>query len=312
MSLHLDYRPNNWAEVIGNKGIISSLKSILKREKEDIPHAFLIQGKTGCGKTTIGRIIAAELGCPERINDEVNGDFIEINAANNRGIDTARSIMETMHYHPSGAECRVWLIDEIGVTTKDFQTAMLKALEDSPKHTYFILCTTDPQKLLPTLKNRCSTFEVESLDDEEIIQLLDWVLNEEEFDIPNDVKEEIVDAVDGCPRQTLVILDQIIDLPEGEMLDAVKDTKVDKKEIIELCRVMLKQESWKKIASILKGLKSSEPEAIRRVVIGYMSSVMLGGGASANQAALIFDCFRETTYNFGMPGIVFSAFNTLE
>lgn len=307
--LHLSYRPKNFDEVIGNKGIITSLKSILNRE-DDFPHAMIFQGPSGCGKTTLARIVASELGCPEKIKGEVNGDFVEINASNNRGIDTARSIIQTMHYHPSIAKCRVWLLDEVHQATKDFQNSLLKALEDFPKYAYFILCTTDPQKLLPTLKNRCSIFEVESLDDEEIMQLLNWVLNEEEFDIPNDVKEEIIDAVDGCPRQTLVILDQIIDLPEGEMLGAVKDTKVDEKEVRELCQAMLKNASWKKISGILKGLKSSEPEKIRRAVIGYMSAVLLNGGDA--KAALIIDIFREPVFHSGMPGIVLMAYSAMD
>lgn len=310
MPLHLDFRPKNFDEMIGNKGVIASLKSILNR-KDNIPHAIIFQGPSGCGKTTLARIVADKLGCPPVFdNDETNGDFVEINASNNRGIDTARAIMETMHYHPSVAKCRVWLLDEIHSATRDFQNSILKALEDSPKYAYFILCTTEPEKLLKTIRNRCSTFEVERLEDDEIKQLLDWVLNEEQFDIPNDVKDEMVDAVEGCPRQALVILDQIIDLPENEMLAAVKDTKVNEKEVRELCQAMLKSASWKKISEILKGLKSSEPEKIRRAVIGYMSAVLLNGGDA--KAALVIDTFKEPVFHSGMPGIVLAAYLTMD
>lgn len=309
-SLYLDYRPQSFSEVIGNKGVIASLKSILERNKEDIPHAFLFSGQSGCGKTTLARIVAKELGCPEKIEGEINGDFVEINAANSRGIDTARSIMNTMHYHPSVAKCRVWLIDEAGQNTKDFQVAMLKALEDSPKYAYFILCTTDPQKLLPTIKNRCSTFEVENLNENEIQELLNWVLKEEDFNIPSNVKEEIIIAADGCPRQALVILDQIIDLPQEQMLAAVKDTKVDEKAAIDLCRAMLKKGTWKSLSTILKGIKGEDPEKIRRAILGYMSAVLLNTGDA--RAALIMDCFKEPTFNTGFPGIVMAAFYTLD
>ncbi len=308
MPLHLSYRPKNFEEVIGNKGVIASLNSILNR-KEDFPHAMIFQGPSGCGKTTLARIVADKLGCPEKINNEINGDFVEINAANNRGIDTARAIMSTMYYYPSVAKCRVWLIDEAHQNTKDFQHAILKALEDSPKYAYFILCTTEPEKLLSTIRNRCSTFEVESLEDFEIKQLLNWVLKKENFDIPVDIKDEICMAADGCPRQALVILDQVIDLPEEQMLIAVKDTKVDEKEVRELCQAMLKEVPWKTLAIILKGLKSSEPEKIRRAILGYMSAVLLNSGDA--KAALIIDCFREPTFNLGMPGIISMTYNTL-
>lgn len=314
MSLYHVYRPNKFSEIIGNQGIINSLDSILGRD-EDIPHAFLLQGPSGCGKTTIGRIIASKLGCPETINGEVNGDFVEVNASNNRGIDTARVIMNTMHYHPSVAKCRIWLIDECHSTTKDFQNSILKALEDSPKHTYFILCTTEPDKLLKTIRNRCSTFEVKSLSDDEILTLLNNVLIEENFKIPEEAKTEIVRLSDGCPRQALVLLDQVIDLPAEEMADALINTQIDEKEVKALCQALLKRKNWKTISTIIKGLKSSEPEKIRQAIIGYMKAVMLNdisGGDSASTAALIFDCFKEPVFYTGMAGIVFAAFNTLD
>lgn len=315
-SLYIAYRPRNFDEVIGNEDIINSLTSILNRDMADVPHAILLTGGSGMGKTTIGRIIADILGCPKKTRDgEVNGDFIEINAANNRGIETAREIIATMHYHPAMSKCRVWLIDECAASTRDFQQSMLKILEDSPEHCYFILCTTDPQKLLPTIRNRCSTFAVKSLPDNQTKRLLNNVLSEEETDIPDNVKDEIVEASEGCPRQALVMLDQIIDLPEDQMLESVKGTSVDGKEVRELCQAILKKQSWKKISGVLKGLKKEDPEKIRRAVLGYMSAVMLNdanAGESASQAALIFDCFKEPVFYTGFPGIVAASFNTLD
>ena len=314
-SLHIDYRPIKFSEIVGNKTIINSLRSLLKRDQKDIPHAILFSGPSGCGKTTLARIFASELGCPDKIDDETNGDFIELDIAHLTGVDTAREIRQTMHYYPSIAKCRVWILDEFHKSSSSFQNAMLKALEDAPKYAYFILCTTEPDKLLKTIRNRCSAFEVESLQDNEIKQLLDWVLNEEEFDIPGNVKEEITEVSEGCPRQALVILDQIIDLPEDQMLESVKSANVDEKEVKELCQAMLKEASWKKMSGILKGLKNNEPEKIRQSIIHYMKAVMLNdtsGGHTAGRAALIFDCFREPVFYTGMAGIVANTFNTLE
>ena len=306
MSLYHIYRPDKFSEIIGNDTVIKTIRNNI--EGEDPPKAIILHGPRGCGKTTIARIISGALGCSIK-----GSDFVELDAVQTGGIDTAREIRQNMHYLPfdNNSKCRVWVIDEAQDSSPKFQAGLLKALESGPKHCYFILCTTDLSKIIPTVKSRCTQWQVKLLEDKQIESLIKWVLKSEKIDIEQDIINEIINISGGCPREALVILDTIIDLPSKEMMDAIQQVE-SKKEIIELCRVMLKQESWKKIASILKGLKSSEPEAIRRVVIGYMSSVMLGGGASANQAALIFDCFRETTYNFGMPGIVFSAFNTLE
>ena len=212
-----------------------------------------------------------------------------------------------IHGHPSYFANEI-LVHNCHMSTRDFQNSLLKALEDSPKHAYFILCTTEPDKLLKTIRNRCSTFEVESLQEKESLKLLNWVLKEEDFDIPDDVKNEIVDISDGCPRQVLVTLDQIIDLSEDEMLKAIQDATTDKKEIRDLCQAMLKNQSWKKMSVILKGLKSSEPEKIRRAIIGYMSAVLLNGGNP--KAALILDCFKDPVFNTGMPGIVLATYNS--
>ena len=131
MPLHLDYRPKNLEELFGNKTTVNSLDAIIKRE-DDIPHAFLFAGPSGCGKTTLARIVAGALEVSDR-------DFVEINAANNRGIETARDILRTMGFKPVSGPVRVYLLDEVHMGTRDFQTALLKALEDTPSHVYFLL-----------------------------------------------------------------------------------------------------------------------------------------------------------------------------
>ena len=173
--LHLAYRPKNFDEIFGNTAVIESLKSIFSR-KSDFSHAMLFQGPSGCGKTTLARIVKDLLGCK-------GSDYTEINASNNRGIDTARLIVDNMKYRPMipGSKCRVYLLDECHQITGDAANALLKALEDTPAHVYFLLCTTNPGKLLQTIRNRCMIFEVQSLTDDQLVELLKWVLDCEEF-----------------------------------------------------------------------------------------------------------------------------------
>ena len=170
MSLFNKYRPTSFDEIKGNKQIISSLPELL--QKDDRPHSFLIHGPTGCGKTTIGRIIANELGC-------VGSDFREVDSADFRGIDTIREIRKNSLFKPLEGKVRVWLIDECNKLTNDAQNALLKILEDSPPHVYFVLCTTDPQKLIPAIKGRCAQYQVAPLLERELFGLLRKIARDE-------------------------------------------------------------------------------------------------------------------------------------
>src|SRR5690606_3369465 len=109
----------------------------------DIPHAMLFTGPSGCGKTTLARILRVKLRCSDN-------DFQEINAADFRGIDSIRSMRQQVGAAPLGGDSRIWLIDEAHSMTADAQNAFLKLLEDTPRHVYFFLATTDPQKLKKT------------------------------------------------------------------------------------------------------------------------------------------------------------------
>ena len=160
--LYNDYRPKTLEEVVGHEEIKESLKSLFKEKTS--PHAFLFSGPSGTGKTTFARIIANMLGG--------NGDIIEVNTANTNGIDFIRELNEIAKYPSLFGKSKVFILDEGQMLTREGQNAILKLFEDSPKHSYFILATTDPQKLLPTLKNRCLSFTLKSLSNKDIESIL--------------------------------------------------------------------------------------------------------------------------------------------
>ncbi len=313
MSLYQDYRPTKFDEIIGNESTIGTIKN--KIEGEDPPHAIILHGPRGCGKTTIARIISSELGCNIKSND-----FVELDAVQTGGIDTAREIRQNMHFLPMESKCRVWLIDEAQDSSAKFQAGLLKALESGPSHCYFILCTTNLNKIIATVKSRCTKFKVDLLPDEQIEDLLQWVLKGEDFTISNDVIDEIINVSDGCPREALVILDQIIDLDPDKMLDSIQQGEAER-EVKELCQAMLKGKDWPELAKILKGMSGTDPERCRQAIIGWFSSVALDKqGFNKNniqkwnevaaRSALVFDCFRETVFYTGNAGISFAAYNT--
>jgi DNA polymerase-3 subunit gamma/tau len=305
MPLHTDYRPKDFDEFAGNKITVRKLQAQLKAK--ELPHSLMFIGPSGCGKTTLARILKDHLKCSEL-------DFIEINAGNNRGIETGRQIISNIRLMPIEGEVRIYLLDEIHQATKDFQNALLKPLEDTPDHVYFILCTTDPQKLLKTIRNRCSTYEVNLLDFDPLMDLMERIVEDQsKQEVEEDVLEEIYDVAEGCPRQALVILDQIINLDPGRQKRAVQAWKFETAQVIELCRALFNQAAWSIIQEILRGI-DEEPEKVRRAVIGYMAAVASNEKrpSKAHTASMVFEAFRLPFYDTGKPGLVFACWNAVE
>lgn len=304
MSLALSYRPDSFDEMVGNSKLVDSVKIILKRNKEDIPKSWLFTGPSGCGKTTLARIVSKTLGC-------VGSDLYELDSADFRGIDTVRNIRQQMQYAPMKGNCRIWILDECHQITKDAQEALLKALEDTPPHVFFILATTEPQKLKNTLKNRCVSFEVEPVQGKDMVEFLKEVVVCEEKKCDKDVLETIaINALGSC-RAALQLLETVIDLSPAKMREGVKQAAEKQSAVIDLCRALFKGDSWKKVASIFKRLEGEQPETIRLAVMGYCSSVLLNAPESA-QSYLVMDSFKEPLFHNGRAGLILMAYEALE
>ncbi len=294
MQLYNKHRPPSFDKVIGNEDLIAYLQKAIVNKR--IPQALLLHGPTGCGKTTIARIFAKEVGCS-------GIDFRELDTATFNGIATVRSISKSIGYVSMKGGARVWLIDEVHKMTTDAQNAMLKLLEEPVKNLYFILCTTDPQKLLPTVKGRCIQLKVNLLTEGQIIKELNTIAKKEGVKIKREVLEQIALDSLGHPRNAIQILEKIIFLKPKQMLKAAEQTALEQSKSFELCKALISATPWKKVANILKGLKGQEPEGIRRHVLGYAEAVLLKSNNS--RAALIIEEFIEPLYNVGFPGLVF-------
>ncbi len=303
-TLALKYRPKTLDEVAGNQLVVSILKKQLSKEtSQPLSRAILLHGPTGCGKTTLARIIAKELGVQEE-------DLKEIDSADFRGIDTIREIRKQSTYKPLNSPFRVWILDEVHRLTNDAQSALLKTLEDTPKHVYFILCTTDPQKLLPTIRGRCAQFQVQPLNEKEMKRLLLRVVKAEGESLAKEVYDQIVQDSQGHPRNALQILAQVLSAGPEKRLEVAKRTAEVQSQTIELCRALMSNRTpWKKVATILEGLKDQDPEQIRRAVLGYCQAILLK--EPNNQAAAVMEEFIEPFYNSGFPGLVLACYSTL-
>ncbi len=300
MALYHKYRPSSLDEMVGNEETVSALKGVL--QKEDRPHAYLFFGPTGCGKTTLGRIVAKELGCE-------GDDYREIDSADFRGIDTVREIRKQAHFKPLQSKVRVWLIDEVHKMTSDAQNALLKILEDTPKHVYFILATTEPQKLIPTIKGRCVQFQVSPLSDIQMKKLLRRIVKAEGKTLDKMVYEQIIQDSLGHPRNAIQILEQVLSVPPEKQLEIAKRSAEIQSQTIELCRALLNGEGWKKIALILSGLKEEDPESVRRAILGYCNTAILKStGLSALSIAKIMEAMIDPFYDSGFAGLVLACY----
>jgi DNA polymerase III gamma/tau subunit len=299
--LYHKYRPTSLEEMYGNESTLATIKADFA--KEDKPHSILISGPTGTGKTTVARIIANMLDCKET-------DFRELDIGDLRGIDHIRDIKRQSQYKPVHGECIVWLMDECQKMLGDAQAALLKSLEDTPNHVYYILATTDPQKLLPTVRGRCTQYQMTQLKDSDLYKLLRNVARKEEVTIEKEIYDQIILDSQGHPRNALQILDQVISVEPEQRLAVAKKTAEVTNQIVDLCRALLSKQSWKKVALILKGLKDEDPEQIRRAVFNYAGAVLLNG--ENDQAAIMQDEFFEPTFNVGWHGITYACYKIVK
>ena len=254
MALFTKYRPSKFDEMIGNKHVTDAVKALVA--KKEVPHSWMFTGNSGSGKTTIARIIAKELGASK------SGIF-EINTSSIRGIDGIRDIISKAQYRVPGSKVSVYILDECHQLTKDAQNALLKVLEDSPAHAYFILATTDPQKLLGTIRTRCEEFKFDPIGTEELVELVADIADQENIKLSDDILVEISTNAAGSPRLALNMLERCSVVGDN-MKEARKlisglgiDFQVEGEFTIsgDIFNAMLNnrnaRSAWKKIAKIL-------------------------------------------------------------
>lgn len=301
--LYLKHRPTDWDGMIGQAEAVSLLRGKLKDGK--LPRALMLTGEPGTGKTTAARILRRQLGCGK-------SDYCEINcAAIDEPLKAVRRIQQHVSLAPSSGKCRVWCLDEVQALSRAgfAQQALLKTLEDTPKHVYFILCTTDPAKIIKAIQSRCTIVRMKPLGVKELSKLINDVALKEGHQLLPEVYARIAEAADGSARKALVILDQIRHLKtEQEQLDAV--VKSDAKDVaFQIAKALVwgqGRTNWGEIAKLIESVEE-EPETIRRLVLACASKEVLKGGKGAANAYLILTAFESHWYDSGRNGLVRAA-----
>ena len=238
--LALRYRPQKFQELIGQDSMVISIQNAIKLKR--IPNAYLLTGIRGTGKTTTARIIAKAINCKvdftsdqkcsegdfchcESITNSNHIDILEMDAASKTGIDDIREILEASKYHPSTAEYKVFIIDEVHMLSKQAFNALLKTLEEPPPHLKFILATTEVKKIPVTILSRCQRFDLRRIKVEEMKSFLKKICEKEEADVDENSLTLISKSSEGSVRDALSILDQAI-ITHNLMGEKVTEDKV--------------------------------------------------------------------------------------
>lgn len=223
ITLYRKYRPKDFEEIAGEQEIVQTLKNALKSNR--LAHAYLFTGPRGVGKTSIARLMAKGINClTNGITDnpcnvcenclEISAgnflDLIEIDAASNRGIDEIRQLKEKINYRPSKGRKKVYIIDEVHMLTKEAFNALLKTLEEPPEHVLFILATTEPDKILPTIISRCQRYDFKVINYKDTREKLLYIASQEGYSIDEESLVAIYENSGGSMRDSVSTLERLI------------------------------------------------------------------------------------------------------
>lgn len=315
MSLYKEYRPKVLAEMYGNDDVIKAIREhFTQTDPKRISHCHIISGSSGTGKTTVARAIATEL-----LGADPTFGIHEINTADNRGIDTARDVIDKMRGLPLRGRSVVFIIDEAHGMTADAKRAFLKPTEDMPNHVFFFFCTTNLSQLLKgdegkALGTRSTQWKMEPLNARQLGKLVLNTAEKENFNVDDKVLTAIIDVADGSPRAALVALEKILGVPNDieAQLKILEGGLEEDPDTLAFCRaVCAGKPSWKEISNALREMKGKvDPETVRRGVLGYCTSIMLKNGSE--RICRVMEEFAVNTYDTNFAGLVLAAYRSLK
>ncbi|MFM2173141.1 MAG: hypothetical protein RLZZ54_1068 [Cyanobacteriota bacterium] len=295
--LHHKYRPQRFDQLVGQEAIAATLGNALRSGR--IAPAYLFSGPRGTGKTSSARILARSLNCIgsegptpepcgtcELCTSIANGnalDVIEIDAASNTGVDNIRELIERSRFAPVQARWKVYVVDECHMLSTAAFNALLKTLEEPPPRVVFVLATTDPQRVLPTILSRCQRFDFRRIPLEALEQHLAWIAEQEQIGISPEALHVVAQRAQGGLRDAESLLDQLSLLPPPVEPQAVWELlgAVPEQELLHLAESLAAGEPLGLIEAIRTLLeRGREPSAVLQGLAGLLRDLVLAGVAS--------------------------------
>ncbi|MCK5861716.1 MAG: hypothetical protein KAH38_04475, partial [Candidatus Hydrogenedentes bacterium] len=299
--LQTDYRPQSFANFVGNEPIMKGLQEALARE--DFPRVFLFTGMAGSGKTTGAFLLKNYFGCSDM-------DTMYYNSANTRGIDTIREITVNSQLSPINSKVRLYILDEIHGVSGAAAESLLLLLENPPARTIFALCTSEPDKIKLSIKRRCFQVNLKPLETKDIVTILNNILIAEEIDdMPKKVLLRIAEYCQGSAGMAVSLLDSVIDILDEEqqliILDGMRG--VTDTEGIDICRALMTR-NWKTLQPLLTAY-NGEAESMRYLVLSYFSKILLSKNTKNHPLALsIIELFGESWMYSRKAGLIASCY----
>lgn len=282
-SLHVQYRPTSFDQVLGQSTVIKSLKKVIK---DDRARAFIFTGPSGCGKTTIARILANTFASDQATVANID----EVDAATNSGADAMRTLLSSLTFRAMGfSPVKVAIIDEAHRLSSAAWTILLKPVEEPPRHVYWMFCTTEAAKIPKTIQTRCLRYDLKPVGEDDILGLLCDVCDAEKLKVPDAVLEAISEGSGGSPRQALVYLESCAAATTANEARQIMRSAGQTKEIVDLAKFLMggSGRSWAEAMKYIQALDGTDAESVRIALCAYFSAVLMNTNDDARAAALL-------------------------
>lgn len=267
------YRPRQFRQVIGHVEMLTALERALSTDSH--PHAFLLTGPSGVGKTTIARIIGEQL----------SAEIIEIDAATNTGVDAMRDLVDLSLHVPMTGGSRMVIIDEAHMLSRSAFNAALKLLEEPPAHLYIALCTTELTKIPETIRTRCFHILLRPVASNDLADLLDYVCDREAWQVSEEVMRQVIAAATGQPRKALSLLQACQGIKSEREVARIIALQESGDALVQILRLFLDSDAprWERLQPLLVAIPDDDMDTASIGAGRYLSAVI--GRATSEKAA---------------------------